>query len=279
MNNTTRNLFGTLLVSLCSLLAACGQENAGESKTSVLVTIDSDLRDDVARVEVQILDARAEEVGSAQAFEIENDESWPVTFAVAPSRGKESGSFLVVARGLDREGGLLAESKGLLTFVKGKTTAAALWLWAACRGVTCDGLETCDGRGPEAGNCGAVPVLDTEVIESKPTGSDAPPTLMPPAPVGTGTSTGSSMPGGSDTEGGTATGTNSSVGADASSDAGADAAVNVPRVGNTPTLGGLSTLGEPRRTSDGLTLLDDGFELGERLCNSAGLCATASFAP
>jgi hypothetical protein len=291
----TRRLCHALLsLSLLSAIA-CGQEASATGKTQVLVTVDSDSRGDIARVEVQVLDVRAEVVGSAHAFEIENDDSWPVSFAVAPPRGKESGSFLVVAHAFDQSGTQISDSKGLLTFIKGKVTTAALWLLAACRGVTCGDLETCNVRGAQAGMCGSVPVLDTEVVEpgtNLPTGGAAPPTLTPPSAAASGASNDPATRGmGASTDptsGGTVDASNPDAGMASGSpvqpggggvtDAGTDAQVVVPRVSNTPTLGGFSSLSEPRSNGT-MLLLDDGFELGDRTCNAAGFCATASFAP
>lgn len=275
MTQPMHNALSKFLLLLPLALAACGQQEAKNGATQVLVTIDSDLRGDLAKVEVQVLDVRAEVAGSGRNFEIKGDDSWPISFAVSPTRGKESGSFLVVARGMDAKGELLSEAKGLLTFIKGKSTTASLWLLAACRGVTCEGLQTCNGRGSQAGTCDSVPVLDTMIVEAgdpAATPGGMTPTLTPPM---SGTSTGMdpTLVGGSQ-EAGVSNGTanEGGVGAD-----GGPVAV-VPRVANTPTLGGFATLSEPR-SAGGLLLLDDGFEPGERVCNAAGQCAIASFAP
>jgi hypothetical protein len=271
MTQDTQKMLWALFFAVQLAIGACGQESS-TAETQVLVTVDSDLRADVSKVEVQVLDVRAEVAGSTHLFEIAGDDSWPISFAVAPTRGKEGGSFLVTARGLDAKSELLSESKGILTFVKGKTTTAALWLLNVCRGVTCAGLQTCIGRGAQAGMCDAVPVLDTEVAEpgSQSTShGGTPPRLMPPA-AGTSTESGSAT---TDGDGGAMR-----DGSVRTSTVDGGPQVIVPRVENVPTLSGFSTLAEPRSTAGGLLLLDDGFELDARSCNAAG-CATASFSP
>lgn len=64
------------------------------------------------------------------------------------------------------------------------------------------------------------------------------------------------------------------AGRDAGADGGPPSGAGVP-----PTRGSFSSVGQ-RRSGDGLTIYDDGFESGERLCTSdARLCVTGGFQP
>ena len=256
-----RILFGVVL--LVAMQSACGREGKPTPATEVLVTVDSDMEDKLSSVEVQVFDARGEVPGGSHLFELGQTGGLPVSITVAPPTGKPLGSFLVVARGQDAAGQTLVEAKGLVSFVQGKRVGASLWLLESCRGVICAALEACAAPSAERSSCQPVSPLETHDVVPVETPADAgPPRLSPPEAV-------------EDDAGGSSTTDDGGLN-DGAAEAGAPP---VDRAENAPTVAGFGSLSEPRRNAAGSWLFDDGFELGERICDSRGYCAVASFAP
>jgi hypothetical protein len=240
----------TALLGLSLLLCATSSCDKGTSaaKTEVIVRVDSDMREDLAAIEVQILDAQAESLGSSYSFDLLNESELPLTFAVAPPANKVSGSFLVLVRGKGKSGALLVEAKGLFSFATGRTLGVTLWLLESCRGVICSRLQTCDASDMDAPSCGPVTALETHDAEEDDS-FDEPvigPPLTPP-----GSSSDDPSPGNSDDEREAGSGSSDS---DASTSAASDASTSAATMD-----GGAATSDGGTATMDsGATITDSG---------------------
>jgi hypothetical protein len=140
--------------------ASCDQ-SSDAPKTAVLVRVDSDLREELTSIDVQILDERAQALGSSYSFDLVHNYKLPLSFSVTPPPAKMTGSFLVVARGKGMGGAVLVETKGLFSFAAGRKLGVSLELLQSCRGLLCAPLLTCDATLPEAPVCGPVAPLAT----------------------------------------------------------------------------------------------------------------------
>lgn len=177
-----RLLHVALLLALCASAPGC-QDDAAD-KTRVIVRVDSDMRAELASIDVQVLDQKAQNEGSSFSFDLDKF-TLPLSFAVTPPAKKVAGSFLVVVRGKGRSGALLVEAKGLFNFASGRSLDASLWLLKSCRGVLCSALETCDATEASAPVCGPVTALEIHDTDSEEASHDPVngPSLTAPTPT------------------------------------------------------------------------------------------------
>lgn len=230
-------------------LGACAKSEVVDA-TEVIVVIDSDreLKSQLATIQVDVLDQDAQDVASSYEFKLEGKTKLPISFGVyQPSAG--AGVFRLHTRGLGADGELLVEDKVIERFEKGKRRDLKVTLSSACRGNFCPEALTCD---PRSGECKAVPRPDGKPGNEQPEGgTQIEPTLVPDAEA--------SAP-----EGG-------------APEAGSDGGIATAPV--PPSLAGAATFGG-RRTDGTITVYDDGFEQGQRICTADGqFCVTGGFSP
>jgi hypothetical protein len=104
----------------------------------VVVDADSELRAQLAKIEVDVLDETGKHLSDSHSFELTGQTALPLSFGVhqAPS-GAEW--FMVITRGLDPAGELLIQDKAISHFERGKTTHEQVDLSSMCRGNFCSG--------------------------------------------------------------------------------------------------------------------------------------------
>lgn len=175
---------------------------------------------------------------------------WPLEAALVPRAGDADRVYLVIATARDAAGKAIAQVRAISGYQKGKTLLLLLLFEDECVGKTdaCDEAQTCRG-----GDCvdahlepGDLPLYGGERPDAA-------------ADDGGGT-VGPAM--------------------DAGADSGVDGGPVEPPTRPVPTSStGFGTLGG-HRGGGTLTLYDDGFETGERLCTTNGLyCITGAFTP
>ena len=242
-----------IVLLLASCFAACAKSEFKDA-TEVIIVIDSDeqLKETLATIKVEVLDEEGDTTASTHDFALDQDTQWPLSFGVyQPSGGAEW--FRLVTRGLDAEGDLLVENKAIVSFGNGRTTRE-IKLSSSCAGNFCTGSadQTCN---PRTGECETVTRSPTTVTSTDEGGISG------------------------DDDGGADAGAPDAETDAALADAEADGALPVMTDPVPPSLAGVTTFGG-RRTDGTITVYDDGFEQGARICTADGqFCVTGGFAP
>ena len=244
-----------LRLALLALLSIAGLTRCTKSEvtdaTEVIVVVDSDkeLKSQLATIQVDVLDKDAQDVASSYEFKLDAKTALPMSFGVFQPEGGAD-VFRLHTRGLDAEGALLVEDKVIERFEQGKRRVLKVTLSSACKGSFCSQAElTCN---PRTGACEDVP---------RPSGVS-----VQPSESEAGVET--------EEEGGVAADGGSEGGAQDAGDGGGEITPPVP-----PSLAGAATFGG-RRSDGTITVYDDGFEQGQRLCTADGkFCVTGGFSP
>lgn len=257
---SARRILVSLALACAAWLSACKSEVTDATEVIVVIDSDKDLKSQLATIEVDILDKDAQDVASHYEFKLGGKISLPISFGVYQPEGG-AGVFRLHTRGLNDEGELLVEDKVIDRFEKGKRRDLKVTLSSACKGNFCPESLTCN---PRTGACEEVPRPDGVDI---PTQSDEAAVTVPEA--GGPSSTLDAGPDASDAE------------AQPVSEAGPEAGPEEAGVQEPvpPSLAGAATFGG-RRTDGTITVYDDGFEQGQRICTADGkFCVTGGFSP
>jgi len=272
-----------VLVGLLALSGCGGTETVPRTQVMVVIDAEPAVRAMAADVDIEVLSGSGPISGweprGMQSLTTGDDAiAWPLEAALVPRKGGTDRAFVVIATAYDAGGTALAQVRAISGYVKGKTLTLPLLFEDLCLGkLSCEETKTC-----RAGNCVPANVDPGDLRPFTRDNRDGGLTDGGPADGGGGMGgmggTGGAGTGGAD--GGGAGGTGGSVdsGTDSGTpDAGVDAGTVTKPVPSTNT--GFGTLGG-HRTDGTITVYEDGFEIGERLCTGNGLfCVTGAFTP
>lgn len=269
-------------VLLVGLLALSGCSTETVPRTQVMVVIDAEpaVRAMAVDVDIEVLSGSGpisgwEPRGKRSLTDGDDAVAWPLEAALVPRKGGTDRVFVVIATAYDAAGDPLAQVRAISGYVKGKTLALPMLFEDLCLGkLSCEDTKTC-----RAGNC-----VDANIDPSdlRPFSRDDGGLADSGQTDGGGGTGGQGGMGGSGTGGGDGGGDSGTGGGDSGTDsgtpdAGSDAGTVTKPVPSTNT--GFGTFGG-HRTDGTITVYDDGFEIGERLCTGNGLyCVTGAFTP
>lgn len=152
-----------LLLAVCTA-AGCGNEVRWRRATQVIITLRSDIAPaELASVQASIFDVRGEQRGGQHVFDLDEQRTLPLSFAVVPLR-PDTKQFLVVLSGRDGDGTELVEARAVVDFVEQRTVGVQLWLYAGCKGISCFENETCAKSDSSALACVDVPKVPSEPV-------------------------------------------------------------------------------------------------------------------
>ncbi|HEX6242860.1 MAG TPA: hypothetical protein VFZ61_18230, partial [Polyangiales bacterium] len=153
-----------LVCLLFGSLGACSKEVTWIPATQVIVTVRSDLGDELRSVEASIYDVRGEELGGRHLFQLDGSRTLPLSFSVVP-RTAQSNQFLIVLSGRGDDSQEMLQTRAIVSFVDRSSVGVQLWLYAGCKGLTCEGNETCTAADEQNRvACTPVPVLETAPV-------------------------------------------------------------------------------------------------------------------
>lgn len=255
------------VLSMCALLSGCSKIEVTDA-TDVVVIVDSDLalKQQLASLHVEVLDEGGKSRASEHDFELSPDDTLPISFGVY-QRPDGASWFMLLLRGRDDAGDSIVEYRVISHFEKGKTSHLQVVLSSACAGKFCrDQPElTCESK---SGECEEVRRVDP--VRGDPGDSGSPVVIGDDGDAGPGGAAGGALDSGESRE---------PDGAAQGQPVVMDAALPTATDPAAPSLGAAATLGV-RRTDGTLTVYDDGFELGARVCTvDRQFCVTGSFAP
>jgi hypothetical protein len=263
----TKHATWLLLVhSTCALLSSCSSTEVVDA-TQVVVVVDSDktLQAELTKIHVEVLDEAGKTSVSTEDFELTAKTKLPLSFGVYQPKSGADWFMLKVQgwKGAERR----VESKRIEHFERGKKLHVQVQLESDCAGNFCGDRadQTCSA---EAGGCvavgrgdaGQVVVVDDDAGPED-AGSDARPVVP-------------NLPDASPSEAGP-----NEAGPNEAGPSEPDAGPIITTAPVPPSTTGAATLGG-RRTDGTITVYDDGFELGGRVCtDDRKYCVTGSFSP
>jgi hypothetical protein len=273
------------LVLLLGLLASSGcggTETVPRTQVMVVIEAEPAVRAMAVNVDIEVLSGTGpisgwEPRGQRSLTDGDDAIAWPLEAALVPRKGGTDRVFVVIATAYDAAGDALVQVRAISGYVKGKTLTLPMLFEDLCLGkLSCADTKTC-----RAGNCVDANIDPGELLPFTRDNRDGGLTDggLTDGGGGTGGMGGSGGAGTGGADGGGDSGTGGVDGGTDSGtqDAGSDGGTVAKPVPSTNT--GFGTLGG-QRTDGTMTVSDDGFEVGERLCTGNGqFCVTGAFTP